>query len=121
MNKNNEYISLSELMNVIGSLPKTMKTELSTSLDNKDDKYGYWIRKEDDGDWWLECSRCGYEPQNNHIPTAFCCNCGAEMGDYNGLVRSCETCNHYNANTCWCSRYNDTTYSSNCSSYQVKE
>ena len=47
--------------------------------------------------------------------------CGAEMGDYNDLVRSCETCNHYNVNTCWCSRYNDTTYSSNCSSYQAKE
>ena len=33
----------------------------------------------------------------------------------------CETCRHYNNSTHWCSRYNDTTYSSNCSSYQVKE
>ena len=92
-----------------------------TESDNGDNKCGYWIRKEDDNNWWLECSRCGYEPQNEHIPTAFCCNCGAEMSDYNDLVQSCETCNHYNINTCWCSRYNDTTYSSNCSSYQVKK
>ena len=132
-----EYISKDELMQYLEPLTNTpgivikryvenmpyfVKGEICTTLlDNKDNKCGYWIRKEDDDNWWLECSRCGYEPQNEHIPTAFCCNCGAEMGDYNDLVRSCETCNHYNVNTCWCSRYNDTTYSSNCSSYQVKE
>lgn len=33
----------------------------------------------------------------------------------------CETCRHYNNSTHWCSQYNDTTYSSICSSYQVKE
>ena len=33
----------------------------------------------------------------------------------------CETCRHYNNNIYWCSRYNDTTYHPNCSSYQVKE
>lgn len=33
----------------------------------------------------------------------------------------CETCKYYNNSTHWCSQYNDTTYNSNCSSYQVKE
>ena len=33
----------------------------------------------------------------------------------------CETCRYYDSKTYWCSQCNDTTYSPNCSSYQVKE
>lgn len=33
----------------------------------------------------------------------------------------CETCRYYDSKTYWCSQRNDTTYSPNCSSYQVKE
>lgn len=59
----------------------------------------------------------------NEADLKVCCCCRHEFkeGEDNDLVQSCDTCNHYNTNTHWCSQYNDTTYSLNCSSYQVKE
>lgn len=121
MYKNNEYVNLSELIRAIDNLPKTIKAELSTTLDNEENKRGHWIKKEDDDNWWFECSRCAYEPQNEHVPTAFCCNCGVEMDEYTDLVQSCETCKFFDNKTLWCSQYNDTTYHSNCSSYKAIE
>ena len=37
------------------------------------------------------------------------------------LEKSCETCKYFHESTQWCSRYNDTTYSTNCTRYKNKE
>ena len=115
MDNNNEYVNLLELIRAIDNLPKTTRAE---SVHNGEYKTGRWIKKEDNDDWWFECSRCAYEPQDQHVPTAFCCNCGAKMDEY---TTDCETCRFYNKELYWCSRRNDTTYDPNCSSYKAIE
>ena len=45
---------------------------------------GHWIRKENDIEWWYECSECEQEPLKSRftdedILSDFCPNCGADM------------------------------------------
>ena len=48
-----------------------------------EEKFGRWIRKENDYSWWIECSECGtkrpWDEWGQEWESPFCPNCGIKM------------------------------------------